>query len=274
MSRVTYVFRKIFVLGVVGGLVATLAVSTTSTAGINAFTHGVAARAGKNFAQLWTRASQESPVYSLKISKKANLTGGQTFTGITPLAEHDFTIKTMVKNLDPGTRYYYRFLAPAGVKTPLGTFRTLPRADRARPLEVIVTGDSDILWQEHPEDGPAPIRDFAVLDRVREEKPNVFVYMGDTIYSDSETGAPLAETLEEKWAKYKGNRLPATTQALRKLNTWAVWDDHEVVNDFDGAELSVEDPDLFNAGVQAFNDYWPVAETATTARWITEKTST
>lgn len=238
-------------------LVASAFFSTTSSAGITVnFTHGVAARAGTNFAQLWTRSSLSGVEFQLTISDNANLSGGQVFD-VTSDAGHDNTVKKMVKGLEPNTRYWYQFSSELN-ESPLGTFRTFPLNDRARPFELAITGDSDELWQDHPP-GP-PLRDFAVLDRVREDKPDMFIYMGDTIYSDSETGAPLAATLEEKWDKYKNNRLPATRMALKKLNTWTVWDDHEVVNDFAGAELSVDNPALFNAGVQAFNDYWPIAE--------------
>ena len=113
------------------------------------------------------------------------------------------------------------------------------------------------MWTDHPDPDARP---FEVLRRIAEEAPDLFLYFGDTIYSDSETEAPLARTKAEKWAKYKKNRLPATRQVLRKVNTWVGWDDHEVINDFDGAELLLDDPQLLADGIQAFNDYWPVHE--------------
>lgn len=251
-------FRKVFLLALVAAILGTLVYSTTSSAGAYSFTHGLAARAGHNFAHLWARANVPDDAYKLRISKKKNLTGARTINNLVADLDHDNTIKVLVKKLDPNTRYYYRFFGPSDSQSVLGTFRTFPRRNRAKPLKLAISGDSDELWTDWPKPQTRP---FEVLDRVREERPNIFIYMGDTIYSDSETGAPLAETVEEKWAKYKNNRaLPASLDALRKLNTWAVWDDHEVVNDFDGAELKVSDPDLFNAGVQAFNDYWPVVE--------------
>ncbi|HYN35611.1 MAG TPA: PhoD-like phosphatase N-terminal domain-containing protein, partial [Actinomycetota bacterium] len=214
--------RKLTLLTVVIALVATAALSTTSSAGLTVdFTHGVAARAGSNFAQLWTRSSAAGVEFQLTISDKANLSGGQVFD-VTGDAGHDNTVKKTVKGLESNTRYWYQF-SSGPIESHLGTFRTLPRKDRAKPFELAITGDSDVLWQDPPEPQD---RNFSVLDRVREDRPDMFIYMGDTIYSDSETGAPLAETVEEKWDKYKNNRVPAAKQALRKLNTWAVWDDH------------------------------------------------
>jgi alkaline phosphatase D len=124
-------------------------------------------------------------------------------------------------------------------------------------MELALSGDSDILWQDHPD----PVTtDFEVLTRVLEDKPDFFIYMGDTIYSDSETEAPPALTLQDKWAKYEANRIDVTQELLAAVSTWAVWDDHEVINDFEGAQLAVDDPALLQAGVDAFNDYWPVNE--------------
>ena len=224
----------------------------------NAFPHGVAARAKARSAMLWTRAASPG-VYEVTFSRRRDLSGGIEIP-VVALEENDNTIKQVVRFLVPDSRYFYRFSMGPTQTSALGTFRTLPTPKTARSLELSISGDSDVLWQDPPEDGPAPARDFAVLDRIREERSDLFIYMGDTIYSDSETGAPLARTLEEKWAKYKANRLPATKALLRKVSTWALWDDHEVVNDFDGARLARTNPSLLAAGREAFTDYFPVAE--------------
>jgi alkaline phosphatase D len=217
------------------------------------FTHGIAVRASSRSAQFWVRTLTEG-IYTLKVSRQPDLDPATEYAVETEAAD-DNTDKPVVAPLVPNRRYYYAFFDGL-VRSQIGTFKTMPREDRELGMDLALTGDSDVLWQEPPEPQD---RDFEVLDRIREDKPDLFVYMGDTIYSDSETGAPLAATLEEKWDKYKNNRaLPATKQVLRKVSTWAVWDDHEVINDFDGADLKESDPDLYRAGRRAFNDYWPV----------------
>ncbi|MEA2452441.1 MAG: alkaline phosphatase [Actinomycetota bacterium] len=169
---------------------------------------------------------------------------------------HDFTMKPLATGLKPATKYYYRF-SGGGATSDIGAFETLPSPNSPSALNLAFTGDNDALWTEHPDKNATP---FEVLRRIAEENPDLFLYMGDTIYSDSETGAPTALTKKAKWAKYRKNRAAATQLVLRKMSTWAVWDDHEVVNDFDGAQLAIDDPGLLSAGKAAFNDYWPIKE--------------
>jgi alkaline phosphatase D len=252
---------------VAGALSAVMSgVLITPAAGVDAnFPDGVASRASSRSAILWTRTDAPGE-FKYRVSKQRDLTPAVAKGPVTADPDDDNTIKKTVKDLDPATRYYYRFISDNS-QSSRGTFKTLPAASKVRDIEVAVTGDSDVLWTGAPydpevEDGIAEQeRPFSVLDRIREERPNLFIYMGDTMYSDTETETePLAETIEEKWEKYRENRLPATKSVLKKISTWAVWDDHEIVNDFDGAELINDDPDLFNAGLGAFRDYWPIPD--------------
>lgn len=166
-------------------------------------------------------------------------------------------MKPVATGLKAATRYFYRFMDKAGSQSRIGTFETLPNPNAPSALDLAFTGDSDALWTDHPDPDATP---FEVLKRVAEEHPDLFLYFGDTIYSDSETEAPLARSLTAKWSKYKKNRVAATKKVLRSVSTWAGWDDHEVINDFDGAQLAIDDPELLANGIQAFNDYWPVKE--------------
>ena len=221
------------------------------------FTEGVAARATATTATLWTRYDEAPAELVYEVDTAADFSGsGLTGTALADGARNQ-TVHVTVTGLAPSTLYHYRFSTMDGSDfSDVGTFVTLPAAATPARLNMVVTGDSDSLWTQDPDPQTEP---FEVLTRALSEDPNLFIYMGDTIYSDSETGAPLARTRAEKWAKYSDNRVPAAQAILRATNTWAVWDDHEVVNDFDGAVLSVTDPKLLKAGKQAFNDYWPVS---------------
>ena len=247
--------RRKRLLGVIG-IVAVMAASPQASGGTDPFEHGVASSATAKAAMMWTRT--ETPgTYLLKVSRRPSLENAIEVPVVSD-AEHDNTIKRVVRGLVPNRRYFYAFYL-GEQRSRFGTFKTAPWKNRPHEMELALTGDSDVLWTDHPE---PQSRAFSVLDRIREDNPDLFVYMGDTIYSDSETGAEHALTLEDKWAKYKANRLPATTELLRKVSTWAVWDDHEVINDFDGADLAEDDPALLQAGRQAFTDYWPVKESS------------
>lgn len=221
------------------------------------FSYGVAAQADSHSAILWTRVDAEGPVPYQVATDKAfhHVTrhGRSTASSAT-----DLTVKPTVTGLDPATKYFYRFGSRSMGFSDVGTFETLPRGGSNDPVKLAFTGDSDILWNTPPQGDTQP--PFAVLDRIREEHQPMFVYMGDTIYSDSETHAPTALTFDEKAQKYKDNRITATQGVLGSTSTWAMWDDHEVINDFDGAQLEQDDPQLLQAGRDAFNAYWPVHE--------------
>ena len=222
----------------------------------NPFPQGTAAYARTTDAILWTRTTKATTVrFSVATDRAMDRVVKRGRTNA--IASNNFTVKPRVANLRPNRRYFYRFTTRAGA-SPVGTFETLPAASSTAPLKFSMSGDSDVLWTDPP-DGPQS-RPFAVLDRIRETAPDFFIYLGDTIYSDSETEAPPALTLQEKWAKYRANRTPAAKSMLKSLSVWAGWDDHEVINDFDGAVLAQEDPALLQAGRDAFNDYWPIEE--------------
>ena len=150
-----------------------------------------------------------------------------------------------------------RSITTAAGSSPVGTFKTLPGAASTAPLTFSISGDADVLWTDHP-DGPTA--SLAIFDRVRETAPDFFIYLGDTMYSDSETSVEPALTKQEKWAKYRANRNGPAKRLFKSVSTWVGWDDHEVINDFDGAVLSQTDPALLQAGRDAFNDYWPIEE--------------
>ena len=226
-----------------------------SGAAAGPFTHGVAARAEARSAMLWTRA-RTSGRYRFQVARDRAFDRVVARGAATARSGSDNTMKPVVDGLRPNTTYFYRFLSE-GRRSPVGRFRTLPAAGRPADLFLAFTGDSDVLWTDHPDPDATP---FEVLKRIKEEHPDLFLYFGDTIYSDSETGAEPALTTAAKWRKYRQNRIAATRSVLASVSTWAGWDDHEVINDFDGAVLEATDPVLLQSGIDAFNDYWPVRE--------------
>lgn len=204
---------------------------------------------------LWTRVSAPGPL-RWQVARDADFDRVVRHGRVAARAPADNTVKPVARRLQPATRYYYRFRA-GQVQSLTGTFKTLPAPDRPAGLFLAYTGDSDVLWTDHPDPDAKP---FEVLTRIAEEDPDAFIYLGDTIYSDSETGARPALSRAAKWRKYRRNRIAPTQGVLRSTSTWAGWDDHEVINDFDGAVLQATDPELLAAGKAAFGDYWPVRE--------------
>jgi alkaline phosphatase D len=220
------------------------------------FTHGVASGdVTSSSAILWTRVDIRTTL-KLEVWDNPGLTGKKAFqSSPRASAARDFTVKVDATGLEPDTQYYYRFRHDE-VSSPVGTFRTAP--DPGTPADVVFTqsGDSDGTLVN----GAPFFNMFEVLDAARAEDGDFFVYNGDTIYSDSglRPGGP-AMTLDEYRAAYRVNRTyEALTDLLASTSIYALADDHEIQNDYEGATV---DPARYAAGRRAFLEYMPVRET-------------
>lgn len=172
---------------------------------------------------------------------------------VTPGVDSGGTVKIPAAGLSPGTRYSYRFRVGRGAYSAVGTFMTAPPADARADFRLAFSGDADGTHVNG-----APVNAFDLLDAVAAERPDVFLFLGDTIYSDSSLGSRPAVTLEEYRVKHRENRsIPSLQNLLRATSVIAMWDDHEVENDFDRETVT---PAKFAAGRQAFVESWPVAE--------------
>jgi len=219
-----------------------------------AFTHGVASGSvTRDSVVLWTRAVGGDRVIAEVAADPSFATIAATAEGRTS-AQTDFTVRVKVDGLAPATRYAYRFRAGAAVSAT-GVFLTAPAADDAARVRFAFSGDSDGTRNA---DGTPRFNNFEALHAVAKAAPDFFLYIGDTIYGDR---PPEAFSVEEYRAKYRQNReYPALTSLLAATSTYAIWDDHEVVNDFAAETV---DPARFEAGRQAFQEYVPLAEQPT-----------
>jgi phosphodiesterase/alkaline phosphatase D-like protein len=206
-------------------------------------------------AVLWTRVDVADTI-KVEGWTNASLSGPKAFKGkMKTSADRDFTVKIDQAGLQPDTQYWYRFAKDADV-SPVGTFKTAPAANSSSNVEFTYTADSDA----HKVNGVNPFNNWETLSAAQGENADFFVYLGDTIYSDSgnRPGGP-ATTL----ADYRGEyRLQRTYQNLLNLqastSTYALMDDHEIQNDYDGQTVN---PARYAAGRQAFLENNPVRET-------------
>jgi alkaline phosphatase D len=215
------------------------------------FAHGVASGdVTPGSVVLWTRVDQEGDV-------RAQVAKDESFKDLVvegkqrSSADHDFAIKLGVDGLDPATRYYYRFLPPSGPASPVGTFETAPSPDAAADVVFAYDGDADAAYKP-----------FNLLAKVRDDDPAFFVFLGDTVYADyTNTGLPAATTLDDYRQRYKVNWEDENLRnLLASTSTYAIWDDHEVKNDFAGQDV---DQAQMAAGRQAFLEYLPIREDQT-----------
>lgn len=163
-------------------------------------------------------------------------------------------VKVRVDRLTPHTRYAYRFRTRRGGVSETGAFVTAPAPHTAADLRLAFSGDADGVHR-----GGAPVYPHDVMAAIAAARPDRFVFLGDTVYPDV-SHARQAGGLDAYRAAYRESRaIPAVRAALRAVAVEAIWDDHEVENDFDPRSV---DPAKLAAGRRAFLEAWPIDATA------------
>jgi phosphodiesterase/alkaline phosphatase D-like protein len=207
---------------------------------------------------LWTRVAGLTTPEQIKVEgwTNASLSGPKAFKGkFKPTAAGDWTVKIDVTGLQPATQYWYQFKKDADL-SQTGTFETPPAANSSSDVEFTYSGDSD----GHKVGGVNPFNNWETLSAAQGENADFFVYLGDTIYSDSSNrvGGP-AITLADYRSDYKLQHTYSNlTNLLKSTSTYALMDDHEIQNDYDGQTVN---PARYAAGRQAFLENNPVRET-------------
>ena len=233
-----------------------LAIPASTGAATATFTDGVASGdVTSTRAILWTRVDRADANLKVEVWPNAScLVGQKAFqkSNIRSSAANDFTVKVDALGLQPGTEYCFRFRRGDESFGPVGRFRTAPAAGTKANVDFTYSGDSDGTRVN----GVPAFNNFETLDRARDENAEFFVYNGDTIYSDSRFRSSPATTLPEYRAAYRENRtIAALPNLLQATSIYALMDDHEVQNDYDGQTV---DPARYAAGRKAFLEYMPV----------------
>lgn len=138
----------------------------------------------------------------------------------------------------------------------VGTFTTAPAVTSDTPVRLAWSGD--LGGAGHCRDVEDGYRIFRAMTR---RAPDLFLFVGDTIYADHACGASphlagadyMASNLEELYGKHRYNRSDAALQEFfRRTSVYATWDDHEVGNNFGPRH------GLMPAGRRAFQDYFAI----------------
>jgi len=201
---------------------------------------------------VWARGFEER---SLSVEYSPATGGAAAVATVTLRRTDDFTGKVALTGLSPATRYTYR-VRHAGESVE-GSFVTAPARDQARPVTFLWSGDLGGGRQcRHIQDG------YPIFRPMAQRRPDFFLFVGDTIYADLRCGGPdwvpgydfVATTLDGFREKHRYNRAdPAVQDFFRSTSVYAIWDDHEVKNDFSGPG----EP-LMPLGRRAFVEYWPI----------------
>ncbi|WP_193118839.1 alkaline phosphatase D family protein [Brachybacterium tyrofermentans] len=157
-------------------------------------------------------------------------------------------IHPKVEGLDPATDYYYRF-SVGRQNSPVGRFRTLPA--QGADVESFSVGVVSCQAWYHG-------HFTAHKHLAAEEELDLVVFVGDYIYEYAITASNLwrqgvevgpahqveTETLEQYRLRYALFKLDPHLQAVHaRVPAVAVWDDHEVQNDYVGGGSSTGIPE-------------------------------
>lgn len=204
----------------------------------------------------WKKISAMASVQSAASRTPRVVTGPET----------DFTRTVSLDHLSPQTRYrYYILVSDPSSETPSspqrvaaqGEFSTLPDSGMSAPVTFAWSGD--VGGQDRCRQGEAG---YPMFDTIRQQKPDFFLFLGDTIYADNVCPSPpndpganfIATTLSEYRAKHHYQRgAAALRRLLDRVPVYVTWDDHEVKNNFAGP-FEAQMP----AGRQALREYWPI----------------
>src|SRR5690606_18098275 len=210
--------------------------------GARGFTHNVASGEPDTGSMLlWTRyvPALERPEIVLEAEVALDREFGRIIAGGTarPGSYRDWTVKLTVSGLQPGTTYWYRFVAPDGSRSPVGRTRTLPAGQVERfGLAVFSCSNLPNGWFN------------AYAHAAQREDLDLWLHVGDYIYEygiDSYRQAdripdrvlmPAHEREMVSLLDYRMRlacyRADADLQRLHQHAPMvALWDDHEITND-------------------------------------------
>ncbi len=209
---------------------------------------------------VWVRAARPGTV-SVEVGA-AGAAATRTLA-LPAAAAGDLIVRAPLDGLAPGSRHHYR-VSQEGERVE-GTFTTAPAADEPARVTFLWSGDLGGAGLCRPAGGV-----YRIFRTMARHPADFFLFVGDTVYADVPCNKPdtvpgaafRASTLAEFRARHRYNREdPAFQDFLRRTPVYAIWDDHEVKNDFAGPT----EP-LMPVGRQAFLDYWPVAAGADPTR--------
>jgi alkaline phosphatase D len=206
---------------------------------------------------IWSRCDRSARMF-VEYSTSESFSNLHRVAGPAALESTDHTARTVLTDLPPGQRIFYRVTfqdlgdlrtwsepVTGSFQTPFGSARGRPPGTRDR-RDVTLAWSADSVgqgWGINTEWGG-----LRLYDTMRRAEPDVFIHCGDTIYADQHVPpeitlddgriwknvvtpakSKVAETLDEYRGNYQYNLLD---EHMRRFNVEVaqivIWDDHEV----------------------------------------------
>jgi alkaline phosphatase D len=194
---------------------------------------------GQRDAILWTRVGgvDRDALVRLEVARDPGFSRVVKAMEVRVPALRDFTVHQRVEGLKPGEEYFYRF-ATRRRHSPVGRMRTARPADSREPVRIGFFSCQDYQAGYYP--GHAALAKEPDLDLV--------VCLGDYVYEKTYYDGPAERrdhlgangdafvvTLPEWRAKYRMYQADPDLQAMHAAHPFiAVWDDHEVEDNYAG----------------------------------------
>lgn len=190
---------------------------------------------GPNHFTIWVRSSAGFPV-ELEYSLEPDFRRPSKGSSATPTAASDYCVTLKAEGLKPDTLYYYR-LRYGG---DLDRYKPLPfhtRTAPAGPADFRVAFGSCCRIQFD--------RDQRIFDTVRGLEPDMFLWLGDNIYADSDVPGAIADLYRRE------REVESLAPLLRTTPQLAIWDDH----DFGYNDSDRTNP-IRGEALALFRNYW------------------
>ena len=190
---------------------------------------------GPNHITVWVRATGAFPV-QLEYATDRDFADPVRGVSAVARAEEDFCVTLRQEGLQPNQTYYYRLRYDGETDR----YQPLPYRTRTAPrgrVDFRVAFGSCCRIQYD--------RDQRIFDAVRQLEPDLFLWLGDNIYADTDQGQALSDL-------YTRQRVVGTLEPLlRSTPQLATWDDHDFgFNDSDGLSP------FKTESLRLFKSYW------------------
>ncbi len=150
-----------------------------------------------------------------------------------------------ITGLDASTAYRVEVTGDGGTRT-VHAVRTAPAVSDGRAVRLAVSADVD----------PQPWFESDIFEQIIAAQPEMFVTIGDVPYTDN---GPVATTVAMYRERHGFLRTaPHLRTWFEALGMFAIYDDHEFRNDWDGMRAAAE-PERFAAAMQVWDEFFPLA---------------
>lgn len=205
---------------------------------------------------IWTRVESEEKTATVEyqVAKDPDFNRIVSYGKISTNKDKDYTVKLDIKALKPGKSYYYRFKYHNKYSIS-GKTKTLPEETNSFKIAAVSCQNYAGGF-------------FTAYKYIVKDQPDLIIALGDYIYEHQKRWpkspridniyAKDLETYRQKYKLYLTD--PDIREARSKIPMMAIWDDHEVKNDYSGKSEMAEEPERMYDAYQAFFEYLPIRE--------------